>query len=82
MPHHSIQLFFQTSPDVLCIIIFLDKVIMQKFNKQIIGDLHILHFLSLPFRDGRDDGDGVLHTIKITVTTDTIVTLFPKQVSA
>ena len=55
---------------------------MQKVNKQIIGYLYILRFLSLPFRDGRDDGDGVLHTIKITVTTDTIVTLFPKQVSA
>lgn len=82
MPHHSIQFFFQTLPDVLCIIIFLNKVIMQKVNKQIIGYLYILHFLSLPFRDGRDDGDGVLHTIKITVTTDTIVTLFPKQVSA
>lgn len=82
MPHHGIQLFLQTSPDVLCIIILPDKVIMQKFHRQVIGDLRIFHFLSLPFRDGRDDGDGVLHTIKITVTTDTIVTLFPKQVSA
>ena len=41
-----------------------------------------VHF-SYPFftRDGRDNGDGVLHTIKITITTVTIVTLSPKQES-
>ena len=52
MPHHCIQLLFQTSLDVLCIIVIHNKMILQKCHEQVIGDLHIFHFLSLPFRDG------------------------------
>ena len=83
MPHHSIQFFFQTSPDVLFIIILHNEMILQKRYKQLVGYLHVLHFLSLPFRVGCDDGDGVLDiapTIQIIVTTDTIVTFFQNSV--
>lgn len=64
----------QTVTDFILIIVIHHQMVLKQCQKKIIGDLYILHFRSLPFRVGGDDGDGVLDTATTLIIIVTTVT--------
>lgn len=80
MPYKRIELLLQACCNFICIVIILKQMKFDKRYEQLVGQLNIsFHILSHPFRDGRDDGDGLFETaptIKNIVTSVTIVTLY------
>ncbi len=72
---HGIQLLLQALSDFFIEVILAVEVVKHQIDEQLIGYLYAFHsILSLPFRDGCDDCDGIFDTAPAVILIVTTVT--------
>ena len=72
---HGIQLLLQALTNFFIEVILAVQMVKHQIDEQLIGYLYAFHsILSLPFRDGCDDCDGIFDTAPAVILIVTTVT--------